>query len=106
MASQNKITATDSKKKQETARKIAALVKNQSAIKTKSQLQISKSKSKIKSSAMKSTAGTPHLAQENQAIKRQKLEGGRTRQVTLFFSRLKVVSSFLLILTESNHLPL
>jgi hypothetical protein len=27
--------------------------------------------------------GTPNLAQDNQAIKRQKLEGGRTRQVNV-----------------------
>lgn len=32
----------------------------------------------------KSSAGTPNLAQENQAIKRQKLEGGRTRQVNFY----------------------
>lgn len=31
---------------------------------------------------MKNATGTPNLAQENQAIKRQKLEGGRSREVT------------------------
>lgn len=30
---------------------------------------------------VKNTAGTFNLAQENQAIKRQKLEGGKSRQV-------------------------
>ena len=33
---------------------------------------------------MKKTSGTPSLAQENQAIKRQKLDGGLSRQVTVF----------------------
>lgn len=78
----NPAIATTSKK-QQTAKKIAALVKNPSALKTKSQLQSStmKTKAQLLSSTMKSAAGTPHLSQENQAIKRQKLEGGRTRQV-------------------------
>ncbi|XP_061355574.1 protein TPX2 [Gastrolobium bilobum] len=60
---QKKVTATNSKKQQNT-KKIA--------MNTKPQLQ---------SAAMKSTAGTPHLVQENQAIKKQKLEGGKTRQI-------------------------
>ncbi|XP_045820364.1 protein TPX2 isoform X2 [Trifolium pratense] len=38
-------------------------------------------KTRLQSAAKKSTSGTPHLAQENQAIKRQKLEGGKTRQI-------------------------
>ncbi|GMY10150.1 protein TPX2-like isoform X3 [Fagus crenata] len=77
---------TDSKKHQ-TAKKIASLVRNPSALKPKNQLQSSKSKS-IKPSSVKrdtnvkkNSAGTPNLALENQAIKRQKLEGGKTRQI-------------------------
>ncbi|XP_027191283.1 protein TPX2 [Cicer arietinum] len=38
-------------------------------------------KTRLQSAAKKSTAGTPHLAQENQAIKKQKLEGGQSRQI-------------------------
>ncbi|WJX50936.1 hypothetical protein P8452_37179 [Trifolium repens] len=38
-------------------------------------------KTRLQSAATKSTLGTPHFAQENQAIKRQKLEGGKTRQI-------------------------
>ncbi len=106
---------TDSKKHQ-TAKKIASLVRNPSALKPKNQLQSSKSKS-IKPSSVKrlvvfhslihveiclyanvligplkiyrdtnvkkNSAGTPNLALENQAIKRQKLEGGKTRQVNV-----------------------
>lgn len=42
---------------------------------------------------MKNETGTPNLAQENQAIKRQKLEGGRSREVT-FNSVLTLISRF------------
>ncbi|KAI4322700.1 hypothetical protein L6164_022370 [Bauhinia variegata] len=89
VASQKTASATNSKK-QQTAKKIAGLVKNPTAMKTKSQRQSSamknpsamRSKAQLKSSAVKSSAtGISHLAQENQAIKRQKLEGGRTRQI-------------------------
>ncbi|KAF5744090.1 protein TPX2 isoform X2 [Tripterygium wilfordii] len=79
------LQATDSKKHQ-TARKIASLVQNPSALKAKTQLQ-SKVKSAKTSSVTrdtngKKTTGTPSLlAQDNQAIKRQKLEGGRSRQI-------------------------
>ena len=34
---------------------------------------------------MKNVAGTTNLAQENQAIKKQKLEGGRSRQVIDYY---------------------
>ncbi|KAG6661527.1 protein TPX2 [Carya illinoinensis] len=76
---------TDSKKHQ-TAKKIASLVRNPSALKPRNQLQSSHAKSIKPSSVKRETtgknpAGTPNLAQENQAIKRQKLEGGRTRQI-------------------------
>ncbi|KAL1355885.1 hypothetical protein HN51_007848 [Arachis hypogaea] len=56
---------TTTSKKQETARKIGTSKKPQ-----------------LQSSSMKtSTAGTPHVTQENQAIKKQKLEGGKSRQI-------------------------
>ncbi|KEH30703.1 targeting protein for Xklp2 protein [Medicago truncatula] len=38
-------------------------------------------KTRLQSGASKSAAGTLHFTQENQAIKRQKLEGGKTRQI-------------------------
>ncbi|KAK4255528.1 hypothetical protein QN277_008518 [Acacia crassicarpa] len=91
IALQKRVVTTISKK-QETAKKIAALVKNPSALKTKAQSQSSemktklppsavRTKSRLLSSTMKSAAGTPNLSQENQAIKRQKLEGGKARQI-------------------------
>ncbi|KAJ7948337.1 protein TPX2 [Quillaja saponaria] len=67
-------------KKHQTAKKIAALVRNPSSMRTKNQLQSSQTKG-IKASNVKSTAGTANFAQENQAIKRQKLDGGRSRQI-------------------------
>ncbi|XP_038683473.1 protein TPX2-like isoform X2 [Tripterygium wilfordii] len=86
MTSRNgELQVTDSKKHQ-TARKIASLVQNPSAFKPKTQLQ-SKVKSAKPSSVtrgtnVKKSTGTPSLlAQDNQAIKRQKLEGGRSRQI-------------------------
>ncbi|XP_028807876.1 protein TPX2 isoform X2 [Neltuma alba] len=89
IASQKRVMTAISKK-QETARKIAALVKNPSALKAKAQLQSSALKTKLppsamktkaQSSTMKSAGGSSHLSQENQAIKRQKLEGGKARQI-------------------------
>ncbi|OMO62772.1 TPX2 protein family [Corchorus capsularis] len=56
-----------SDKKHQTAKKIASMVRNSSALKPKNQLQCN--------------TGTPNLAQENQAVKRQKLDGGRSRQI-------------------------
>lgn len=98
----------DSKK--QTAKKIASLIKNPSALKPKNQLQSSQAKrfewirvyllhidiwlyviywfslnSRCRDAIMKNCAGTPNLALENQAIKRQKLDGGRSRQVNPFF---------------------
>ncbi|TKY66829.1 TPX2 protein [Spatholobus suberectus] len=63
-ATQKKVTtSTNSKKAQN--KKIATNIKPQ-----------------LKSATVKSIAGgTPHLAQENQAIKRQKLEGGKSKQI-------------------------
>uniref|UniRef100_A0A5B7AV34 Protein TPX2 n=1 Tax=Davidia involucrata TaxID=16924 RepID=A0A5B7AV34_DAVIN len=76
---------TDSKKHQ-AAKNIARMVRNPSALKSKNQLQLSQAKS-IKPASVrrdtnvKNTVRTPNFAQENQAIKRQKLEGGRSRQI-------------------------
>ncbi|XP_062150898.1 protein TPX2 [Alnus glutinosa] len=83
MTSQKGGRVTDSKKHQ-TAKKIASLVRNPSALKPRSQLPSSQVKSIKPSSVKRDTnvkTGTPNLAQDNQAIKRQKLEGGRTRQI-------------------------
>ncbi|KAK2988497.1 hypothetical protein RJ640_014510 [Escallonia rubra] len=73
-------------KKQQTAKKIASIVKNPSALKSKNQLQLSQAKSIKPSSVrretnLKTKVGTPMFSQENQAIKRQKLEGGQSRQI-------------------------
>ncbi|XP_044465747.1 protein TPX2 isoform X2 [Mangifera indica] len=69
--------AIDSKKKQ-TAKKIASIIKNSSAVKPKNQLQSAQAK---RDTNAKNVAGTPSLVLENQAIKRQKLDGGRSRQI-------------------------
>ncbi|KAL8151100.1 hypothetical protein V2J09_020908 [Rumex salicifolius] len=74
-------------RRQQTARKIASLIKNPSALKTKNgQSQLSQTKCTKPASArkdinQKTSAGTPNLVQENQAIKRQKLEGGQSRKI-------------------------
>ncbi|GMJ09881.1 targeting protein for XKLP2 [Hibiscus trionum] len=61
MISQKKLM---SDKKHQTAKKIASMIRNPSVLKPKT-----------------SNSGTPNLALENQAIKRQKLDGGRSRQI-------------------------
>ncbi|ONI17147.1 hypothetical protein PRUPE_3G140300 [Prunus persica] len=74
------------KEEDQTAKKIASIVRNPSALKQKSHLQSSQTKN-IKPSSVKrekkvkNATGTPNLAQENQAIKRQKLDGGRSRHI-------------------------
>ncbi|KAK3033299.1 hypothetical protein RJ639_033767 [Escallonia herrerae] len=71
-------------KKQQTAKKIASIVKNPSALKSKNQLQLSQAKrpsSVRRETSLKTIVGTPMFSQENQAIKRQKLEGGQSRQI-------------------------
>ncbi|KAG7011981.1 Protein TPX2, partial [Cucurbita argyrosperma subsp. argyrosperma] len=73
-------------KKHEAARKIASMVKNPSALKARSQLKSSQIKNvkpnSVKREAnVKNTCGTSSLAQENQPIKRQKLDGGLSRQI-------------------------
>ncbi|KAL3509324.1 hypothetical protein ACH5RR_028725 [Cinchona calisaya] len=81
----NKSLQTDSKKHQ-TAKKIASMLRNPSALKPKHQSQQSQAKSikpasVRKDTYVKSTVETPNFPQENQAIKRQKLEGGKSRQI-------------------------
>ncbi|GLT86859.1 hypothetical protein SLE2022_049730 [Rubroshorea leprosula] len=74
-------------KKHQSANTIASLVRNPSGLKPKNQLQSSQAKTTTKLASgkretnIKKPVGTPSLAQENQAIKRQKLEGGRSRQI-------------------------
>ncbi|KAK6919096.1 TPX2 central domain [Dillenia turbinata] len=87
-------------KKQQTTRRIGNMLKNPSALKPKNHTQLSQTKSikpasisryptakkvggtpVLRDANAKNVAGTPGLAQENQAIKRQKLEGGRTRPI-------------------------
>ncbi|XP_057455638.1 protein TPX2 [Lotus japonicus] len=69
-ALQKKITATSTNcKKQQNSKKAPVKSTMKSSV-----------KSAVKST-VKSIAGTPNLTQENQAIKRQKLEGGKTRQI-------------------------
>lgn len=86
MASQkNKNMLQTESKKQQIARRIASAVKNPSALKSKTQLQskCTKTPATVKRDTIQTNkvGGTPNLAQENQAIKRQKLEGGKTRQI-------------------------
>nr|XP_009758674.1 PREDICTED: protein TPX2-like [Nicotiana sylvestris] len=71
--------------KQKTAKKIASMLRNPSALKSKTTPQLSQVMSTAPSSMrkqaiMKSAVGTPNFGQENQAIKRQKLESGKARQ--------------------------
>ncbi|KAK9922575.1 hypothetical protein M0R45_031036 [Rubus argutus] len=77
---------SDSKKHQTATKKISSMVRNPSGLREKSRLQYSQTKnvkpSTVKREAnVKNATGTPNLAQENQAIKRQKLEGGRSREI-------------------------
>ncbi|KAK9286020.1 hypothetical protein L1049_025223 [Liquidambar formosana] len=87
MISQKGGKLTSDSKKQQTAKKIASLVRNPSALKSKNKSQLSQVKGSIKPTSVKrdtnvkNTVGTLNFAQENQAIKRQKLEGGKARQI-------------------------
>ncbi|KAL8228520.1 hypothetical protein R6Q57_016104 [Mikania cordata] len=77
MASQkNKNMLQTESKKQQTARRIASAVKNPSMLKSKTPSTV-----KRDTNPTSKVGATPNLAQENQAIKRQKLEGGKTRQI-------------------------
>ncbi|XP_049402510.1 protein TPX2-like isoform X3 [Solanum stenotomum] len=84
MISQKSDEKTDSKKRQ-TAKKIASVIRNPSALKSKAHLRQSQLKknpdSVRKQTIAKSAVGTHNISQENQAIKRQKLEGGKSRQI-------------------------
>ncbi|XP_055809303.1 protein TPX2-like isoform X2 [Solanum dulcamara] len=86
MISQKSDEKTDSKKRQ-TAKKIASIIRNPSALKSNAHLQQSQLKKRSnlasarKQAITKSAVGTHNLSQENQAIKRQKLEGGKSRQI-------------------------
>ncbi|XP_057528040.1 protein TPX2 [Amaranthus tricolor] len=78
-------TTTESKR-QQTAKKIASALMNPSALKSKIQSHTGSAKpagvrSNRKTCNLSSATGTPNLVQENQAIKRQKLEDGKTRQI-------------------------
>ncbi|XP_071714812.1 protein TPX2-like [Rutidosis leptorrhynchoides] len=86
MASQKKkdVHQTESKK-QETARRIASAVKNPSSLKSKTQSQAKCVRTpatlRRDTNQINKVGVTCNLALENQAIKRQKLEGGKTRQI-------------------------
>ncbi|KAF8411132.1 hypothetical protein HHK36_003671 [Tetracentron sinense] len=76
--------STDSK--YQTAKKIASLVRNPSALKLRNHSQLSQAKrlkltSARRATTAKNTVAIPDFVQENQAIKRQKLEEGRSRQI-------------------------
>ncbi|KAH6833906.1 targeting protein for XKLP2 [Perilla frutescens var. hirtella] len=73
-------------KKLQTAKKIASILKNPSAINSKKQLPKSQAKSAKPASVRRDTnarniVGTPIFAHENHAIKKQKLDGGKSRQI-------------------------
>ncbi|KAL0865642.1 hypothetical protein Bca101_044760 [Brassica carinata] len=73
-------------KKQQTARKIASLLRNPSALRPKNQSQSSQlkgtnQKSVKRETSPKNIAGTTNLIQDNQAIKKQKLDDGKSRQI-------------------------
>ncbi|KAH0751561.1 hypothetical protein KY285_004709 [Solanum tuberosum] len=86
MITQKSDEKTDSNKRQ-TAKNIASIIRNPSALKSKAHLQQSQLKKSSNPSSVrkqtiaKSAVGTHNLSQENQAIKRQKLEGGKSRQI-------------------------
>ncbi|KAI6696852.1 hypothetical protein NL676_016971 [Syzygium grande] len=85
MASQKGDAVTDSKNCQ-TAKKIASLIKNPSTLRPKQNLQSSPAKKSkpecvTRNTNVKDSAATPLVAQEDQAIKRQKLERGKSRQL-------------------------
>ncbi|KAJ8561108.1 hypothetical protein K7X08_027298 [Anisodus acutangulus] len=75
-----------SSKRQQTVKKIASILRNPSAFKSKTQPQQSHRRTSNQSTVrkqaiMKSAVGTPNFAQENQAVKRQKLEEGKSRKI-------------------------
>ncbi|KAL3647109.1 hypothetical protein CASFOL_008077 [Castilleja foliolosa] len=70
----------------QTAKKIASILKNPSALNSKKQLPKSQAKSTKPASVRRdpnarNIVGTPNFAHENHAIKRQKLDGGKSLQI-------------------------
>lgn len=87
-------------KKQQTARKIASLLKNPSALRPKGshQKSVLKMMPHCREISVKNNiaaAATTNLIQDNQAIKRQKLDDGRSRQVRIPIFLLISISSSL-----------
>ncbi|KAL3645451.1 hypothetical protein CASFOL_010631 [Castilleja foliolosa] len=73
-------------KRTQTAKKIASILKNPSALNSKKQLPKSQAKSTKpnnvrRDSNARNIVGTPSFAHENHAIKRQKLDGGKSLQI-------------------------
>ncbi|KAJ0245167.1 Protein TPX2 [Hirschfeldia incana] len=73
-------------KKQQSARKIASLLRNPSALRPKNQLHSSQLKGTNQKSVKRETnpkniAGITNLIQDNQAIKKQKLDDGKSRHI-------------------------
>ncbi|KMT02410.1 hypothetical protein BVRB_9g205210 isoform B [Beta vulgaris subsp. vulgaris] len=76
--------STIESKKQQTAKKIASALKDPSALKSKMQSHMKSAKPaglRRDRSNLNNTIGTPNFVQENQAVKRQKLEDGKTRLI-------------------------
>ena len=94
-------------KKHQTARKIASLLRNPSALRPKGSHQ--KSVLMIRETSVKkniaAAAATTNLIQDNQAIKRQKLDDGRSRHVSPLFSPLSSanLNSISQTLYSSDH---
>ncbi|CAN4104991.1 unnamed protein product [Withania somnifera] len=67
---------------QKTAKKISSSLRNPSALKSKTLLVKSANPVSMRKQAiMRSAVGTPNFGQENQAIKKQKLESGKAKQI-------------------------
>ncbi|XP_055824809.1 protein TPX2 isoform X2 [Solanum dulcamara] len=67
---------------QKTAKKISSMLRNPSALKSKTLPVKSFNPASVRKQAiMRSAVGTPNFGQENQAIKRQKLETGKAKQI-------------------------
>ncbi|KAJ0448270.1 putative TPX2 central domain-containing protein [Helianthus annuus] len=81
----NKNMLQTESKKQQTARRIASALKNPSTLESKNQTQAkcTKTPSTVRRDTNRTNkvCGTLNFAQENQAVKRQKLEEGKTRQI-------------------------
>ncbi|XP_015080946.1 protein TPX2 [Solanum pennellii] len=67
---------------QKTAKKIPSMLRNPSALKSKTLPAKSANPATVRKQAiMRSAVRTPNFGQENQAIKRQKLESGKAKQI-------------------------